>query len=262
MYALSKPSSPVVYRSPRWAQTYGTKLVAAESTRHGGCSKPPFDALNLGLYTDDHPYYIAENRRLFCQALGFEPEMLAGAHQVHGDQVLHVTTDGQWQGYDALVCNTPGVFISVTVADCTPILLFDPQAGIVGAAHAGWRGTVAQIARKTVEAICQLGAEPSRCLAYIGTCIAYPDFEVGPDVAEAFADEHKRPTATPGKYLVDLKSANRDQLIQSGLLPHHIEVSAYSTVSDSADYFSHRASGGRTGRSLAVIGLKHTEPTP
>lgn len=249
-----------MYRSPGWAAAYSAVLVAAESTRHGGLSKPPFDSLNLGWYTDDRPYHIAENRRRFCQALGIRPEHLAGAHQVHGDQVLEVSTDGQWEGYDALVCKTPGVFITVTVADCTPILLFEPEAGVVGAAHAGWRGTVAEIVQKTVAAMSRLGAEPGRCMAYIGSCIGYDDFEVSADVAEAFAEEHKRPGQVAGKYFVDLKSANRAQLLAAGLLATHIEVSGYSTVSHQADYFSHRASGGRTGRSLAVIGLKQPEP--
>jgi hypothetical protein len=180
---------------------------------------------------------------------------------VHGHEVLAVTSDGQWEGYDAFVCQTPGVFVSVSVADCAPILLFDPAAKVVGAAHAGWRGTAAGIGAKTVAAMAALGAQPERCLAYIGTCIDVCDFEVGADVAEQFDEAHRRPGAAPGKFWVDLKAANRDQLLAAGLAAAHIEISPFSTVAHASDYFSHRASGGVTGRSMAVVGLKYRSPS-
>lgn len=249
-------TAPALYRCPLWAEAFWSVIAAAESTRHGGVSPPPYHSLNLGLYTHDHPYHLAENRRRFCQALGFAPEQLAGGRQVHGHEVLTVDSDGQWEGYDAFVCALPGIFVSVSVADCAPILLFDPEARVVGAAHAGWRGTVAGIGPKTVAAMSALGARPERCFAYIGTCIDACDFEVSADVAEQFAEAHCRPGAAPGKFLVDLKAANRDQLFAAGLSAGHIDISPFSTVAHQSDYFSHRASGGITGRAMAVIGLR------
>ncbi len=244
-----------MYRLPAWAAELSSVVLAVESTRHGGISPPPYDSLNLGLYTDDHPFHVAENRRRFCKELGFRAEQLAGARQVHGAEILEVTTDGQWDGYDAFVCRQAGVFISVSVADCVPVLLVDPVARVVGAAHAGWKGTQAAIAYKTLQAMQVLGAEPARMWAYVGTCIDVDNYEVGSAVADAFSPTYLQTGRSPGKYLLDLKLANRDQLLQGGLPPGQVDCSPFSTVSHVEDHFSHRASGGVTGRAMAVIGL-------
>ena len=244
-----------MYRLPAWAASLSSTVLAAESTRHGGISPPPYDSLNLGLYTDDHPFHVAENRRRFCKELGFRAEQLAGARQVHGADVLEVVTDGQWDGYDAFVCRRPGLFISISVADCVPVLLVDPVAGIIGAAHAGWKGTQASITRKTLQAMQVLGAEPARTWAYVGTCIDVNNYEVGSAVADAFSPDYLRTGHSPGKYLLDLQRANRDQLLKGGLPPEQVDCSPFSTVRNVEDHFSYRASGGVTGRAMAVIGL-------
>ena len=240
---------------PSWAALF-PQLTVAESTRMGGVSPPPFASLNLGLFTDDKAANVRQNRERFCKDLGWQITSMAGSLQVHGDEVLRVNTPGQWEGYDALVTNRPDILLSVTIADCTPILIFDPVMQAVGAAHAGWRGTASQIATKTMWMMRDAyGSRPKDCWVFIGTCIAKKDFEVDADVANHFTDQYKDWDPLRSKFLVDLKKANRDQFLRMGVAPNQIEVSPFSTVSNNDRYFSHRAERGLTGRMIAVIGL-------
>lgn len=241
---------------PDWSIPFPDGLVAAQSTRHGGVSEAPFASLNLGLHTPDRPEHVAENRRLFCESLGFDAAQLAGGFQTHGDAVRIVEAPGQHDGYDALVTNRRGILLSVTVADCVPILVYDPVRGAIGAAHAGWKGTVAGIAAKTLRTMQQqYGTLPQDCWVYIGTCIAQADFEVDADVADHFAAPYKHWDADRNKYFVDLKQANAAPLLTMGVPAAQLSVSPYSTAADVGTFFSHRAERGQTGRMLAVIGL-------
>lgn len=233
-------------------------IIAAESTRHGGVSPAPYASLNLGLYTPDEDENVTENRKRFFKSLGILPQQVAGAHQVHGDRVCLLEKAGQIEGYDALITQQKNLFLTVTIADCTPVLIYDPVNEVIAAIHAGWRGTASRIVQKTVEKMhSKFHTEPSDCLAYIGTCIDECDFEVDEDVAMHFAKAHQRWDESHQKYFVDLKAANQTQLLALGLAPNQIEVSTYSTVRDNEHFFSHRKEKGKTGRSLAVIGIKH-----
>lgn len=233
-------------------------LIAAESTRHGGVSKPPFSSLNLGINTNDDSENVAENRHIFFEKLGVSEPQFASSYQVHGDKVQVVTEGVHIEGYDALITNQPNVFVGITVADCTPILIYDARNQAVGAIHAGWRGTVAQIALKTLQTMQQVyGTQAADCYAYVGTCIDECSFEVGEEVAEQFEAEFKRFDATFGKYLIDLKRANAAQLSAFGVPTSQMEISPYSTVIHNKDYFSYRLEKGQTGRMLALIGIKN-----
>ncbi len=232
-------------------------LVAAESTRHGGVSQPPYNSLNLGINTDDTPDHVAENRRLWLANWRLTEAQLASSYQVHGTAVQLATQAGRTTGYDALMTNVPGLMVGVTVADCTPILVFDRRNRAVAAIHAGWRGTVGGIVTNTLLAMrTQFGTQPADCLAYVGTCIDACSFEVGAAVAAQFAQSRTAIDPATGSALVDLKQANADQLRAFGLADDQIEVSPFSTVLNNTDYFSHRLEKGLTGRMLAMIGLK------
>ena len=223
-------------------------LLAVETTRHAG---------NLGLYTGDRPQRVDHHRRRLWLALGLSEGAVAGAHQVHGDRVLHATSAGQSEGYDALITDRTGLFLSITVADCTPILICDPERRAVAAIHAGWRGTVARIVAKTLaEMSATFGTDPRDCLASVGTCIDECEFEVGSEVAEQFDPAFVRWDELRAKHFVDLKAANQTQLLDAGLPAPQIEVSPYCTVQHNTDYFSYRAEQGRTGRMLALIGWR------
>ncbi|WP_031526049.1 peptidoglycan editing factor PgeF [Dyadobacter crusticola] len=230
-------------------------VVAAESTRHGGISPAPFQSLNLG-GTQDTYENVLENNRLFFGALHVPFATVAKSHQVHGTEILNVTEPGRFEGYDALITNQKGIQLAVTVADCTPILILDPEANAAAAIHAGWRGTAGRIVAKTVLKMQELfGTKPENCLAYIGTCVDECSFEVGEDVAQHFGDTCKRWDEEKGKFFVDLKKTNQEQLVEAGLTAEKIEISPYSTVLHNEDYFSYRSENGVTGRMLATIGF-------
>ncbi|HRI59902.1 MAG TPA: peptidoglycan editing factor PgeF, partial [Saprospiraceae bacterium] len=226
-------------------------VVAAESTRHGGISPEPYATLNLGKNTGDAPANIAENRRRFCTALGFSPVQMAWSKQVHADQIRLVTEPGGAEGFDALVTNRPGILLAVSVADCTPVLIFDRGNNAIGAVHSGWPGTVASLVEKTLQRMAaEFGTKGQDCYAYVGTCIDECSFEVGEEVAVQFDAGFKRFDTGRGKFMVDLKKANTAQLLAFGVPENQIETSPYSTVLNNEDYFSHRKEKGTTGRML------------
>jgi polyphenol oxidase len=199
---------------------------------------------------------VAENRRRFAAALGFEPEQLAWSFQVHGDAIWQAEAPGGTEGCDALITNQPNVILAVSTADCTPILIWDNRHRAAAAIHAGWRGTVAQLVTKTLNQMAKrYGTDGTDCYAYVGTCISLTHFEVGDEVAAQFAPALKVWDEQRSKYRVDLKRANALQLLDFGIPPQQIELSPYCTIGDQQDYFSHRASGGTTGRMLSVIGF-------
>jgi len=231
-------------------------LSAGFTTRHGGVSKAPFDTLNLGLNTDDDPECVVENRRRMAEAAGFEPDALVIAGQVHGAEMLHADAPGLYPGYDAVVTTTPGLLLCITAADCAAVLLADTGAGIVGACHAGWRGTVARVAAHTVAAMVARGAEAARIRAYISPCISAANFEVGEEVAARFDDAHVYRRPDWSRPHVDLKSALVAQLTAAGLAPEAIEVAPECTFAGTRNFFSHRAEQGRTGRMMGFIGLR------
>ena len=233
------------------------QLIAAQSTRHGGVSASPYNSLNLGWSTADNPLNTAENRRRFFSALGMKEDRVASAHQVHGDSILHVLKPGRYDGYDALITCEKDLLVCVSVADCTPILIFDAKNEAVAAIHAGWRGTVLSIVSSTLAQMKKLfGTRGSDCYAFVGTCIDGCDYEVDADVADHFGTAFKKMDLQSGKFFLDLKSANRHQLLDGGLSPERIEISPFSTQTHNSDYFSHRAEKGVTGRMLAAIGMK------
>ncbi|GAB3334475.1 peptidoglycan editing factor PgeF [Larkinella ripae] len=248
--------SDSLFRNPAVFGSF-PELIAAESKRHGGVSPFPFASLNVGINTTDSPENVRENRQRFFSALGVDPEQVTSSYQVHGDQILTVTKPGRFEGFDALITNQPNHFLTVTVADCTPILLYDREKRAVAAIHAGWRGTVARIVEKTVQALQdQFGTNPADCFAFVGTCIDRCDFEVGPEVAEQFDKEHQQFDQRRQKFTVDLKTANLAQLQAAGIPAYQIGVSPYSTIAHNRDYFSYRAEKGTTGRMLALIGIR------
>lgn len=244
----------------------------AVSQRSGGVSRPPYASLNLGLHVGDRPEAVIENRRRLAEALGTTLDALCFAEQVHGAEVARVGPDQRGRGArsladalpgaDALISDLPGTWLVILVADCVPILLADPRRGVVGVAHAGWRGSVQGVAARTVAAICAgFGSRPAELHAAIGPSIGPADFEVGPEVAAAFAEafpEARNAVIQPGdgdRSRVDLWSANRIQLERAGLDPARIELSGRSTASDTGRWFSHRAEAGRSGRFAAAIAL-------
>lgn len=177
---------------------------------------------------------------------------VASVGQVHGADVAVVTSGGHVAAHDGLVTNTPGVLLTVLSADCALVLLADPDAGVVGACHAGWRGTVAGVVGTTVAAMRTLGAET--IAAYVGPCISGEAFEVGDEVAAQFpASSVVRRPEWPRAH-VDLGADLARQLTEAGVA--QAEVSGACTVAGVDRFFSYRAEDGRTGRMLGFVGLR------
>lgn len=249
------PQAPAPYLAPTVFDDL-SGLVAGFSMRAGGISPVPYDALNLGLSTDDADANVRENRRRLFEGLGFAPDALAIAGQVHGAEVAVVERGGLYRGVDGLATTTPGVLLCISAADCAAVLLADPEAGVVAACHSGWRGTVANIAGRAVERAAALGADPGRLRAYISPCISAEHFEVGEEVAAHFDDAFvRRPDGAPRPF-VDLKGAIAAQLRAAGVPGAHVEVDPHCTVASRDRFFSYRAEDGRTGRMMGFVGLR------
>lgn len=230
-------------------------LIAAESMRHGGVSPQPYASLNLGGNTNDLPENVEKNRNIFFSNLNIGLEHVVFNEQVHKDDILVATKPGNYSGYDALLSNKRNVFLTVGIADCVPILIYDKSNWVCMAIHAGWKGTAKRIAVKTLmHAAIEFGTAPQDCYAYIGTCIDECSFEVDADVAKEFDDNFKRWDAEKEKFFIDLKKANLQQLLDLGIPESQIEISDKSTVLHNEDYFSYRKEGGKTGRMMVVIG--------
>lgn len=248
-----------MYVKPAVFQPFAT-VVAAESTRQGGVSAEPFASLNLSFSVGDEAEAVSENRRRFFSDLGFTEQQLASSHQVHGCQILPVRQPGRFDGYDALICNQRQILLAVSIADCVPVLIFDQKNEAIAAVHAGWRGTSLRIVETTLQVMSrQFGTRATDCFAYVGTCIEGCDYAVGEEVAVHFPEDFKIWDASLQRFLLDLKKANFAQLSAFGIPQNQIEISPFSTVSQFDRYFSHRKSGGKTGRMLAVIGLKGSQ---
>ena len=235
------------------------------TTRLGGVSEGYLRSLNLGMSRGDDPENVRKNYAILGEALGFDPKKAVLSRQVHSNIVLPVG-EGDWGAglytqplpdCDGLVTNTPGTALVVFTADCTPILFWDPVTGAVGAAHAGWRGTVSGIAAKTVEAMrACFGSRPEDIRAAIGPNIGACHFETGADVPrallEAFGPDMNAFIRPQGeKYYVDLKAVNAWVLRRAGV--NKIDMSGDCTVCQSHRFWSHRVTQGRRGSQGAVI---------
>ena len=160
-------------------------------TRKGGASSGVFEGLNCGPGSSDQSEMVTINRSRAAEAMGLQARDLVTLHQVHSADVIEVTAplDGPRPRADALVTGTPGVLLGVLAADCEPVLFADPDAGVVGAAHAGWKGALGGVLEATLDAMERLGAKRGRIRAVIGPAISQRAYEVGPEFVERFLDD-------------------------------------------------------------------------
>jgi polyphenol oxidase len=248
------------------------------STRLGGTSPMPADALNLAGFNEDTAENILENRRRFLKLFPSEVDWaLAGCWQVHGSEVRLIDNladakpaedaRGDTIYCDAIVSNAPGVLAGVKTADCVPVLIGDPKTGAFAAVHAGWRGTLAAIATKALERMGeQYNSKPHDVCVAIGPAAGSCCYEVGTDVIDGFRSSFPNQdlfTATrPDHACIDLLKANREQLVVAGVDPDRIKVVPLCTMCRTDLFFSYRREKlllGKVGRSMSVIGKKGEE---
>lgn len=242
-------------------------LRHAFMTREGGVSKGLYASLNCGLGSGDAAARVAENRARAAARLGLEAEALCTLYQVHGTEALRV--DGPWRAgarprADALVSATPGIALGVLTADCAPVLLADAEAGVIGAAHAGWKGALAGVIEAAVAAMVALGGRRERIAAALGPCIAQASYEVGPEFPAPFLAEdaqnsaHFRPAAREGHHQFDLAGYVLAKLVAAGIeAPEHL---AHDTLAEKELFFSYRRAclegEDDYGRALSAIALE------
>jgi YfiH family protein len=236
-------------------------------TRLGGVSGGPYASLNCSLSGQDAPGAVLENRARAARAIGATPATLAGLTQVHGCEVVQVTAawpPGAGRCADAMVTDRPDVALGIVTADCAPILLADRRAGVVAAAHAGWRGAVAGVIEATIAAMTRLGASPATTAAAIGPCIRRESYEVGADLRDAVL-AHERsysrffaPGRREARWQFDLPGYCAARLAAARV--RCVEIIDADTAADEARFFSHRrrtlAGGGPIGHQISIIALE------
>jgi purine-nucleoside/S-methyl-5'-thioadenosine phosphorylase / adenosine deaminase len=235
-------------------------------TRDGGVSAGVYASLNGGPGSDDAPAKVAENRARMAAALGVVPERFLTAYQMHSPDV--VTVDAPWPTHarpraDGIVTRALGLAIGVTTADCGPVLLADASAGVIGAAHAGWRGAFTGVLEASVAAMEKLGATRDRVSAVLGPTISQSNYEVGPEFVARFRDADEangrffRPSSKPGHAMFDLPGYITARLSAAGI--GRIEDLGLCTYADPARFFSYRRATHRAerdyGRHVNAIAL-------
>lgn len=214
-------------------------------TRRGGASSGIFAGLNCGAGSSDQSDIVAINRARVAQAMQVEPDRLIGAHQIHSAQVVTVTGPGPQGRADALVTDVPGLALSVLTADCMPILMADPDAGVIAAVHAGWRGALAGVLESTLDAMEALGADRAETVAVIGPCISQRAYEVGPEFLDAFTAEDPDfawffANGEGDRYLFDLAGFGLRKLRDAGI--GHAEWTRHCTYFMPERFYSFRRS--------------------
>lgn len=236
-------------------------------TRKGGVSAGIYATLNCGPGSSDDTEAVMENRRRAVERAGLGRAPVVTCDQVHSPDVVRVTDPWDMSAppqADGLVTDRTGIALGVLTADCAPVLFCDARAGVVGAAHAGWKGAVGGVLENTVTEMERLGASLQNIRAAVGPCIHQKSYEVGEDLAKAVLDDSGwahdlfEPAPRSGHFQFDLPGYVAGRLARLGL--GHFEVIAMDTYSDEDSFFSYRRTthqgGGDYGREISIIGLK------
>jgi len=227
------------------------------STRKGGVSPEPF-GMNLSYTVGDEASYVTSNRERFFGSLEAPLDRLATQYQIHSDTVRRVDAPGRYDACDGLITNIPEVFLAVTIADCLPILLYDPATRSVGAVHSGWRGSKSKIVVHAIEAMAnEFGTKPEDIIVFLGPSAGVCCYEVGEEVAEQFNPQFVKRQQGRKPHL-DLHSYNTSIIIDTGVQKMNIEISEYCTICTPELFHSYRREGQRSGRMMGVIGILKT----
>ncbi len=230
------------------------EVVCGMSTRKGGVSGGSF-GMNLSFNVGDEEQKVRTNRELFFAELGVDVEQAAFAGQIHSGLVRYADSPGKYPECDGLITDSPGVFLAISVADCVPILLYDPVRKVAAALHAGWRGTDARIVARGIGMLTEkFDSQPRNILAFIGPAAGECCYEVGEEVSDRFEPGFSR--RTERKIMLDLKGLNKVQLLDAGVPEGNIEVNPLCTIMERDLLHSYRRDGPASGRMLAVIGMK------
>ncbi|MDA0782158.1 MAG: peptidoglycan editing factor PgeF [Rickettsiales bacterium] len=240
-------------------------IVHAFFTRHGGVSEGIYSSLNLGAGSNDHPKNIEKNRLLAMAHIGYEKENLHTLYQIHSDSVIVVEGNfKERKEADAMVTKSNDTVLGILTADCTPVMFADNENKVIGAAHAGWKGTISGILQNTIEKMEELGADIENIQAVIGPTIGQKSYEVGKEFYDRFISKSPENTVffmsseKPQHYMFNLSAYVEYQLKHSGI--KSVTNVNMDTYTDEDNFFSYRRSCHRKesdyGRNLSVIALK------
>ncbi len=233
-------------------------------TRQGGVSRGIYKGLNVGIGSNDHADHVTENRTRVAGWFGLPVEKLATVHQCHSPEVVVVDAsyDGDRPRADALVTAAPGVVLGVLAADCGPILFCDGKNGVIGAAHAGWKGALGGVLENTIEAMISLGSERSEIVACLGPSIGPSSYEVGPEFVDRFLEHDKsyavffKPSHKARHAYFDLQALTLKRLADAGVEATSLALDTYP---DEERFFSYRRTTHRGepdyGRQISAIAL-------
>ncbi|MBV6631833.1 MAG: peptidoglycan editing factor PgeF [Alphaproteobacteria bacterium] len=236
-------------------------------TRRGGVSTDFYDSLNCGLGSNDELETVRKNRTIAAEKFGVAPEQLVTMFQVHGKEVARVTeawADTSAPNADGVVTDQPGIMLGALAADCAPLLFADPDAKVIGACHAGWKGALAGVAQETITAMEALGADRSNITGAIGPCISFVSYEVGPEFRKPFMEQDE----ANDQFFAAGDHGDRERFDLAGYLTHRLGefglgtlvTANRDTLTDEASFFSYRRSCHRQepdyGRNLSAIMLE------
>lgn len=263
--AGSDASGPRPVRETAFDELAGNRVTHGFFTREGGVSEGLYAGLNVGLGSNDDPGRVRENRAAVARSLNVESERLFTPFQVHSADVATLVGHdiAERPRVDAYVTATPGIAIGVVTADCGPILFADPGAGVIGAAHAGWRGAISGILENTIDAMEKLGARRSGIVAALGPTISRDNYEVGPEFYAQFLERdptyagYFSESSAPGRRMFDLPRFILDRLASAGV---RAEMVGQCTYADAGRYFSFRRTTHRGepdyGRQISAVSLR------
>lgn len=258
-------SKPFPVRSPALDAMAGAGIRHGYFTRTGGVSEGIYAGLNTGVGSNDDPQKVRENRRRVAGWMGVEPASLLSAYQIHSPDVIVVSEPfgSQRPKVDALVTERPGLALGVSSADCGPVLFADPEARIVGAAHAGWKGALTGVLENTIAAMEGLGADRGRIAAVLGPAISVRNYEVGPEFVQRFCEaaegnaQYFAPSANSGHAMFDLSRYTVDRLLAAGVRAEMLDRCTYA---EEDLFFSYRRTTHRReadyGRQISAIVLE------
>jgi polyphenol oxidase len=243
------------------------RAVMAFSLRTGGCSPPPYGTLNFSVQQGDTPENVTRNHQILGAHLGIDPHRIATCRQVHGDEVAVLEDVPPVRPQvDAMIGVVPNLYLAIKTADCVPILLMDPIHGVCAAVHAGWRGTVKRIARKTVrimkdtfhcreeDIVAALGPAIGRCCYEVDDAVLVPFSRNVPDGDRFIAKVRKHGTQRDA-YTLDLVATNRAELTREGIPPANIHEAGLCTSCSPDLLFSYRRDGKLSGRHMSLVGF-------
>jgi polyphenol oxidase len=270
MFSLGKKKTIEYLQSPLLSNC--DFLEHAFCTRRGGASQDEYKSLNMSFREGDEEFRVLQNWDRLATAFAMQVEQFLVVNQVHGDAIFVIKPHGRYfstrdeLNYDAIVTSRTNLAICIKTADCVPVFIVDQVKKVIAVVHAGWKGSALGISAKVVRLMQkQYGCLPQDILAAIGPSIGKCCYEVDQATADAFRGQNNsdlflQQGKKKNKWMLDLVEANRRQILETGVQENNIEVSGFCTTCNQDMFFSHRGSGGITGRQINFMMIRGDDP--